>query len=123
MNLMAEHARQLVNMPADWEVYDFEAIGGTPAKLIRVTGAIAPFKTRGKGKGQRNWKKRDKSTERTAYFTPEEHRLFLECWEKTTGKCSACIGTGEVFARWSVDNGTEYKPCSKCGATGTLVNK
>ena len=120
MNLHSEHAREMLGMPPEWEGYEFEAIGGN--KLVRVVGAVAPIKTRGKYKGHRNWQKLDKATEKTAYYTPAEHDEWVAQWEKKTGKCAECYGTGQMFARWSVANGTEHKPCVKCGATGKAHN-
>lgn len=125
MNLLTEHAKDLLGMPADWDAYEFEAIGRTadqPAKLYRVTGAVAPIKSRGKYKGQPNWDRLDKSTLKTAYFTPAEHDDWASQWSKRTGKCLECMGRGERFAGWSKKAGTHYKPCDKCGATGIAPN-
>ena len=109
-------------MPPEWGAYELEAIGSTAdnnkAKLFRVTGAVAPLKTRGKYKGLPNWEKRDMTTVKTAYFTPEEHDRWVLEWEKKTGKCSDCTGSGKQFAEWSVTEGMRYKPCNKCGGTG-----
>ena len=35
-------------------------------------------------------------------------------WEQRTGKCCACMGTGQEFAAWSVTEGTTYRPCGRC---------
>lgn len=122
MDLYTEHARELLGMPPEWDSYHLEAIGHTPddsaTKLIRVTGAVAPMKTRGKYKGLPNWDKRDPATDKTAYFTPEEHDRWVQEWEKKTGKCSDCTGSGKRYAGWSVAEGTTYKPCKTCGETG-----
>jgi hypothetical protein len=126
MNLFTEHARELMAMPPEWDAYEWEAIGreraSDEAKLIRVAGAVAPLKTRGKYKGYPNWDKLDKGTIRTAYFTPDEHEAWLAQWETKTGKCANCMGSGEQFAGWSAEGGTRHKPCKKCGATGKPAN-
>lgn len=125
MNLLEEHAREVVGMPPEWEAYEYAAIGRTinqDAKLIRVKGAIAPKKTKGANKGLPNWRKADKATEREAYFTPAEHDKWCSEWEQKTGKCSECTGKGEVFASWSATDGTKHKPCKKCGGTGQAPN-
>ena len=125
MNLMIEHAREVVKMPPEWSGYEFEAIGRTASqetKLMRVKGAIAPPLTKGKRKGQPNWSKADKTTEREAYFTPAEHDEWCRQWEIRTGLCAQCTGKGEVFARWSTTDGTTYKPCKACDATGKTPN-
>lgn len=35
--------------------------------------------------------------------------------EAETDQCSACSGTGQVFARWSKGSGASYKQCDACG--------
>lgn len=126
MNLLTEHAKELLGMPPEWDAYEFEAIGRTAdnreAKLIRVAGAVAPPKTRGKYKGLPNWDKRDPATEKTAYFTPAEHEEWTRQWEQKNGKCAECLGRGEKIAGWSAASGTRYKPCEKCGSTGKAPN-
>ena len=125
INLMAEHARELVKAPEGWDVYRWEAIGGskdTPAKLLRVDGAVAPAKTRGKHKGRPDWEAADQASKRTAYFTPEEHAAWRKQWELRTGKCAECAGTGELFQGWHFELGTTYKTCACCGGLGVLAN-
>lgn len=122
MNLFTEHAREVVKMPPEWDAFKWEAIGresaSTAAKLFIITGAVAPIKTRGKYKGHQNWDKLKKDTLRTAYFTPDEHEVWLLQWEHKTGLCAECLGRGERSVGWSVSGGTRYKPCEKCRATG-----
>ncbi|MCM2310305.1 MAG: hypothetical protein NDI84_02780 [Steroidobacteraceae bacterium] len=126
MKLLVEHAREILGMPPEWGGYQFEAIGrssvSTQAKLLRVKGAVAPLTTKGKNKGRPNWRKADKATEREAFFTPAEHDEWCRQWEIRTGNCSQCMGKGEVFARWHVTEGTTYKPCKACDATGKAHN-
>lgn len=125
MNLLTEHARELLGMPPEWNAYQFEAIGRTvnqETKLIRVKGAIAPPITKGKRKGMPNWRELDKATEREAYFTPAEHDDWCLQWERKTGNCSKCLGKGEVFASWNVTDGVKTKPCAACSSTGKTPN-
>ena len=125
INLMAEHAREILKAPEGWDVYRWEAIGGdrdSPPKLLRVDGVVAPAKTRGKHKGFPNWKAADKTTERTAYFTPDEHVEWCKQWDLRTGKCAECVGTGEVFQSWHFERGTTYKPCARCGGSKVPAN-
>ena len=121
MNLLTEHARELLGMPPEWDAYRFEAIGLTstqPTKVFCVEGAVAPLKTRGKYKGNPNWAKRDRATVRTAYFTPDEHDTWKSGWELKTGKCAECTGSGQRNVGWSAADGAKFKPCEKCNATG-----
>lgn len=123
MNLLTEQARELLGMPPEWNSYHLEVIGHTPdanssAKLFRITGAIAPLKTRGKYKGLPNWEKRDVATDKTVYIAPQEHEAWIQEWKKKTGKCAECTGSGKQFYRWSITEGTTYRPCKACGETG-----
>jgi hypothetical protein len=121
LNLYEEHARELVGMPAEWMAYHFEVIGNLrdeAAQVIQIHGAVAPLKVRGKYRGRPDWRKADKATERTAYFTPAIHQAWLMTWEARTGKCSRCAGDGKVMRSWSKDTGTTYTECSRCMGTG-----
>jgi len=126
MDMLSEHAREMLGMPPEWSAYYFKAIGHSSVesntKLIQVKGAVAPLITRGKHKGAPNWRKSDKTTEREVFFTPGEHDEWCRQWEVRTGKCSKCMGSGKVFARWSITEGTSYKPCSTCNGTGKAPN-
>ena len=126
MNLLTEHARELVAMPPEWDAYEWEVIGresaSTEAKLYRVVGAVAQLKTRGKYKGHPNWDKLDRDTVKTAYFTPAEHEAWVLEWERKTGLCAECTGSGQRSVGWSAAGGKRYKPCSKCEATGKTAN-
>ena len=123
MNLLTDHARELLEMPPEWNSYHLEVIGYTQdanssAKLFKITGAVAPLKTRGEHKGMPNWNKRDRATEKTVFITPEEHDRWVQEWEKKTGKCADCTGSGKQLSGWSVTEGAKYRPCKKCSETG-----
>jgi len=55
--------------PGEWHAWLFSKAeqGG-----VFVTGAVCPKITRGKNKGEPNWKKRDMKTKRTVYLSAEE---------------------------------------------------
>ena len=55
-------ARQAAGLPDDWYGWLFTA---TEPKGVLVRGAVCPKVTRGKRKGQPNWRKKDMSTDRT----------------------------------------------------------
>ena len=76
---------------------------------------VVPCKS-GPRKGQPNW--RTAENRETRYITWPEFRAFEDEWSRETGKCNDCMGSGEVFAGWSIDTGTRMKPCAKCEATG-----
>lgn len=121
MDLLTEHAKEMLGLPDDWEGYEWEALGVEytgKVQCLKITGAVAPIKTRGKNKGQRNWAKMDKSTKAVAYIKPDEHKVWLAAWENQTGKCCECQGFGEVFAGWNIKTGVRHKQCEKCGGSG-----
>jgi hypothetical protein len=115
----SEHARKIGNLPPEWKWFHIERLPHLgECQTILIRGAIAPAFTRGKRKGQTNWRARDKATEREFYITPAQHKVFLAEWEQSHGACYHCQGSCQELARWSVDRGTEYRPCSRCKATG-----
>jgi hypothetical protein len=63
----------------------------------------------------------DKSTERRVFITKPEHEAYRAKWSRETGKCMECTGEGQVWNGWSKAEGTRYKPCVACGATGAAA--
>lgn len=90
------------------EVADVKAPRHQSASL--VTGAVATerFKS-GPRKGEINWAKRDKSTERTLCIPFAEFDAFEAKWEADNNACSSCGGAG----KW--ESGRE---CHSCKGTG-----
>jgi len=124
--MLSEHAREIVQAAPEWDAFDIEAIqsdGTRNTVMYRVRGAVAPLITRGKRKGRKNWRALDKATDRTAYFTPDEHKAFRARWEAATGKCSECCGEGKTLASLSMDTGATYRECSACHGTGKAPNR
>lgn len=122
MNLYEEHAREKLGMPANWHVFRLECFpksGREPTLYIEVTGAVceAVFQ-RGKRKGQVNWGRRYKATEKTAILPIAEHEKWKADWETRTGLCFSCVGEKRVAIGWSQVSGTKYKPCPRCHETG-----
>ena len=122
IDLLTEHARELVDMPAEWDSYEWEALGiesmgETQTYLIR--GAVAPVKKRGPEKGHKNWQKMDIDTKRDVYITPSNHDSWLLQWEQRTGKCSKCVGRGIIAVGWSKETGTRTTQCKKCSGSGS----
>ena len=117
IDLIEEHARELVKAPPEWRVFCYEKVGESFG-VIRVTGAVAPLFTSGKNAGKPNWRRRDKTTERIACFTRVEHYAWCDAWSKRTGKCAHCVGTGRLLAGWSTLDGVNWHQCGVCGGTG-----
>ena len=121
--LLETHAREKlsITVPPEWKAYKWEAFpdcAREPMLYQELTGGVAPTTTRGKRKGKPNWRKMDKTTKRTVVITVEEHKAWLIEWEKKTGLCSRCEGTGKLLESWSREEGDKYRPCPKCNGTG-----
>lgn len=101
--------------PDGWQWYRQEAIDGG----LLVTGAVcdATYKS-GPRKGLTNWSKRDKATERRILISELAMLGRRMQWERDTGKCSECFGTGAEWAGWSAKDGNRTRPCRRCGSTG-----
>lgn len=39
-------------------------------------------------------------------------------WERETGFCFKCKGSGRYLAKWGKEIGPVYRDCTRCGATG-----
>jgi len=116
-------AREALNMPPEWRIMSWEAKGDHPNYYgVLVTGAIpGPPISRGKNKGRPDWSKR--TLEASITLTKEAEKAWLAAWERDTGYCHRCLGSGQKFKSWSSDHGTAYKPCPHCGATGLAQAK
>lgn len=69
---LEERAAEIAGVP-DWHAWLFERIEGG----VLCTGAVCPLITRGKRKGEPNFKKADKSTKKTV-FVPSEKESHLQ---------------------------------------------
>ena len=66
---------------------------------MKVEGAIyEPFKS-GPRKGEPNWLKPRDGTKLTLWIKPEEIDARERQWERDTGLCFNCDGTGEKYNR------------------------
>lgn len=70
------------------------------------------------GEDEEGYMKWDDSTEKTCVISDEEAQAEQELYERETGNCGECMGTGKVWAGWSVESGNTYCPCKECNATG-----
>lgn len=122
VNLIEEHAREKVNAPPEWSPYHYEWLpkDSTRKEVLEVRGCIKYIISRGKNKGKRGWMK--KEFNRTTYITPDENEKWCKEWEKKTGLCSHCKGSGKVANGWNIETGIRYKQCSECNGMGK-VNK
>ena len=111
--------RERFGLPADWRWYRVES-KGDGHKFTQFEGDVpCGVVTSGKNKGRTKWP--NKKNSRTYFVTTVPHAdvlAFISGWEKKTGLCSECDGTGQRWAGWSQSNGHTYRDCHKCAATG-----
>lgn len=111
MGINAAHlesaARRKLGASADWKAYRYEVI----SDCVLVAGMVPAGYTK---KGRPKWKGQGQRT----VLTPGEIEAEVARYEETTGNCSKCIGTGQVFKSWSQAEGLKTVDCPACGATG-----
>ncbi|EKD40821.1 MAG: hypothetical protein ACD_74C00157G0006 [uncultured bacterium] len=122
--LMEIHAKEKIQAPPGFAFWLFEALPiPGPAQVMKLTGAVAPLFTRGPRKGELNFKKLDPTTLREVFLPVEEHKAWVEEWEKKTGLCSHCQGKGQRPVGWSAETGSRFKPCGVCNGSGKTQQK
>lgn len=99
--------------PEHFHFFAWECIRGTDA--VKVTGCVV---TRRVTKGPRKGELAYDEPHRVAVVTDPEVAEERARYIAETGNCGECLGTAQVFHRWDHLTGTEYRPCSRCGATG-----
>lgn len=121
IDLLESQAREKAGMPPTWLAYRWACMPpGHPETLYyEVEGIVttATYKS-GPRKGRPNYDAGDQSTERTVIISAAEHAEYVARWERETGKCAACNGSGKEIASCGVDIETTYRPCRKCKGTG-----
>lgn len=102
-------AKRKVNAPPNWEMYAMKCIG---TDGVLITGAIPRVIQRGPRAGSKTWS--PIVDKREAVVTIAEAVAECERYEKETGNCGDCMGSGEVMQRWSVTEGVTMKDCPTC---------
>ncbi len=102
-------------VPIKWERLDLDRDGITGSRVTLVDPDPPLVKT-GPRKGRPNWAKATNRAVRIV--TDDEAAEFAVAWSARTGGCIDCSGTGELFVRWSAQDGTTMRPCEACEGTG-----
>lgn len=110
-------ARQRLKLPPEWRAVIWSREGDYPDCWgMSVEGGVCPPKTRGKYKGSPNWKAA--TLKRKFVATDAEVAAHVKQWERRTGNCERCLGTGWRSFGWGCEIGHRYVPCKRCAATG-----
>jgi len=94
-----------------WVPFRYELIGKSDTIM---TGGVPRVLTRGPNKGQRKW---DGPHSQVA-VTQVEIDAAMANYERETGNCAECEGSCKTVAGWSATDGTRFRECTKCDATG-----
>ena len=97
-----------------WKAYRWEDCGGDSI----VTGDVPDGVYRS---GKRKGRPRFNGPGRKVVITKAEMQAKATAYEADTGKCWDCKGTGQVWAGWSKADGTRYRDCQRCNATGNAA--
>lgn len=109
-----EVAKRKVGDPK-WEWYRSEVIGEHDFLL---EGGEPRLISKGPRKGQRSWKHLSPTQIKKVVVTEAEIKQAEADYERDTGKCHACGGTGQEWWGWDRATGDKVKPCRRCEATG-----
>lgn len=118
-DLRTEFLKERYKLADEWVWHSFEVLDYPAMQFTKFQGGVYPYaKAKGKYKGRTDYKRPAHGSESTVILSEREFEPWLLEWERRTGKCWKCTGSGEVFASWSAASGTTYKPCRRCEASG-----
>lgn len=90
-----------------FEFYRIEAIDNG----YILTGAdVIGIIQRGKNKGRKRYSKQLTK----AFISKTESIQEQKLWEEATGKCSRCLGSGEITVKVSIPEGITLDACNVC---------
>jgi hypothetical protein len=99
-----------VTLPESFQFCRIQCMNGG----IVLEGSATDVFRRGPRKGRTKW-----IGERTSVVIADgDADAEQSRYEQETGKCGACIGSGQVFKLWDHKTGTEYRTCNKCKGEG-----
>lgn len=109
-------AIEIYGLPDQWEMVGAEVHGGIgqSTEYTLYEGAVYS-KTLF---GERDFKNPQEGTERKLALPTVIYRNWLAQWERETGYCYKCQGSGLEKTGWSAKAGTRYCSCDRCKATG-----
>ena len=106
--------RKAGNIPG-WEPYSFD-YGHPDSVQCIIEGSIPRLLKSGPNKGRKTH--RDNTEYKRVLVTNAEVYEERVRFERETGYCSECFGSGLQQHGWDRETGRRYKGCSRCGATG-----
>jgi hypothetical protein len=111
--------REKFGLPPEWKAVEFECLPRSgPTAVLRMRGGVYPPKKSGINKGRPNYRNGIREIE--DYISFRDLEEYGERWQRETGNCNECMGSGQVLKSWHHIHGTTFKPCSKCRGTGKI---
>jgi hypothetical protein len=114
-DFLAIAARRVCGLPAEWQPRIYRSLDSVGFELIGAE-PIGTY-TRGPKKGKPKFPPRKEM--RSVFVTHDHIRQARHSWERETGLCSHCGGSGQLPSIISI-HGNTYKPCHWCNATGRV---
>lgn len=113
--IIARIGRRIHNKGQSWQVSAGEHLdnGETRYKLTDCANVVLD------GQTQTVWGKEN------FVFTVTDRDILEEkkTYEKETGNCSECLGTGKRFVGWNYKTGSRYSECKQCEGTGKTIER
>ena len=98
-----------------WQGYSWDRLDGGDSLVV---GCVPDgVFSRGPRKGQPRFNKPVSGTTKKIAVSYTEMQAAAERYEKETGNCWHCKGTGEGFKGWHHETGEKRDTCPKCGGT------
>lgn len=100
-----------------WCPYLWERVGADSI----VTGAV-PLRYYSKGKRKGEPDLTGAISERVVVTRAEIDQAAAD-YERETGQCWDCKGSGQIQVGYSTATGAVHEACARCGGTGKAINK
>ena len=125
-SLLSLAVQRVHGAPKDWQWVNSEIINPTirddiPRDRVyhKVEGGVYKHVVRrGKYAGQLDLGKPEEGTHLIVVITGRDIDDARAAWEKETGKCYQCAGTGQEACGCNVKTGHRFRQCRECGGTG-----
>lgn len=105
-------ARKFANQGDDWNWCRMEYIGEGEGAGALIEGGLPNIDCRGK----QRWTgvRLDK-----LFVSEAQVASAALAWERETGKCHVCAGSGQENIGWHHKDGNKYRTCTRCNGEGT----
>lgn len=110
-------AHRVYGKPKEWAWCSLDAMD-VPPGFVKVTGAVPSGVVKS---GARKGRPKFPKELETIWMKHSDIAGVKADWERETGRCCECWGTGGTVVSASVSEGTRYRRCRKCGGSGNMV--